>query len=169
MVFTRRLRCGREEKRREEKRREEKRREVFCRPYAYQLRISKIKLLKRLLINAKYFIRFVLPGYDFFVKECIYFLKFRPTGINPALPIVLKWKFELLPHCCQNAVRTPSNTARNALWECRQTCANDVCPIPKVPNCVDMVLPFGKMCAAIDTETAKSAYNLIHRNYEQSV
>ncbi|ENZ9062282.1 hypothetical protein ACFEED_002010, partial [Neisseria gonorrhoeae] len=31
-VFTRRLRCGREEKRREEKRREEKRREekVFC-------------------------------------------------------------------------------------------------------------------------------------------
>ncbi|EMU3234844.1 hypothetical protein ACEK84_002201 [Neisseria gonorrhoeae] len=37
MVFTRRLRCGREEKRREEKRREEKRREekrreekVFC-------------------------------------------------------------------------------------------------------------------------------------------
>ncbi|ENX2194707.1 TPA: hypothetical protein ACY4V8_001374, partial [Neisseria gonorrhoeae] len=61
----------------EEKRREEKRREVFCRPYAYQLRISKIKLLKRLLINAKYFIRFVLPGYDFFVKECIYFLKFR--------------------------------------------------------------------------------------------
>ncbi|HFC2458955.1 TPA: hypothetical protein ACFKYX_08210 [Neisseria gonorrhoeae] len=67
----------REEKRREEKRREEKRREVFCRPYAYQLRISKIKLLKRLLINAKYFIRFVLPGYDFFVKECIYFLKFR--------------------------------------------------------------------------------------------
>ncbi|ENX1237128.1 hypothetical protein FCK24_07905, partial [Neisseria gonorrhoeae] len=42
------------------KRREEKRREVFCRPYAYQLQISKIKLLKRLLINAKYFIRFVL-------------------------------------------------------------------------------------------------------------
>ncbi|ENT0492503.1 hypothetical protein CG387_06035 [Neisseria gonorrhoeae] len=38
----------REEKRREEKRREEKRREVFCRPYAYQLQISKIKLLKRL-------------------------------------------------------------------------------------------------------------------------
>ncbi|HFB5896707.1 TPA: hypothetical protein WNZ79_000949, partial [Neisseria gonorrhoeae] len=32
IVFTRRLRCGREEKRREEKRREEKRREekVFC-------------------------------------------------------------------------------------------------------------------------------------------
>ncbi|EPI0255797.1 hypothetical protein FOF89_000978 [Neisseria gonorrhoeae] len=29
MVFTRRLRCGREEKRREEKRREEKRREGF--------------------------------------------------------------------------------------------------------------------------------------------
>ncbi|EPI5907202.1 hypothetical protein ACNWCE_001384 [Neisseria gonorrhoeae] len=56
----------REEKRREEKRREEKRREVFCRPYAYQLQISKIKLLKRSLINAKYFIRFVLPGYDFF-------------------------------------------------------------------------------------------------------
>ncbi|ENW4326185.1 hypothetical protein HJH55_001261, partial [Neisseria gonorrhoeae] len=71
MVFTRRLRCGREEKRREEKRREEKRREekrreVFCRPYAYQLQISKIKLLKRLLINAKHFIRFVLPGYDLF-------------------------------------------------------------------------------------------------------
>ncbi|EMS2800580.1 hypothetical protein JKO02_001002, partial [Neisseria gonorrhoeae] len=71
MVFTRRPRCGREEKRREEKRREEKRREekrreVFCRPYAYQLQISKIKLLKRLLINAKYFIRFVLPGYDLF-------------------------------------------------------------------------------------------------------
>ncbi|EMR8671277.1 hypothetical protein ACHZT1_001377 [Neisseria gonorrhoeae] len=86
MVFTRRPRCGREEKRREEKRREEKRREekrreekrreekrreekrreVFCRPYAYQLQISKIKLLKRSLINAKYFIRFVLPGYDFF-------------------------------------------------------------------------------------------------------
>ncbi|HFA2902865.1 TPA: hypothetical protein WLP75_001812, partial [Neisseria gonorrhoeae] len=76
MVFTRRPRCGREEKRREEKRREEKRREekrreekrreVFCRPYAYQLRISKIKLLKRLLINAKHFIRFVLPGYDLF-------------------------------------------------------------------------------------------------------
>ncbi|EMU5106531.1 hypothetical protein IH289_001281, partial [Neisseria gonorrhoeae] len=76
MVFTRRPRCGREEKRREEKRREEKRREekrreekrreVFCRPYAYQLQISKIKLLKRLLINAKHFIRFVLPGYDFF-------------------------------------------------------------------------------------------------------
>ncbi|EPH7416206.1 hypothetical protein DB253_001130, partial [Neisseria gonorrhoeae] len=65
----------REEKRREEKRREEKRREVFCRPYAYQLQISKIKLLKRLLINAKHFIRFVLPGYDFFVKECIYFFK----------------------------------------------------------------------------------------------
>ncbi|HFB7254566.1 TPA: hypothetical protein ACE8OG_001553 [Neisseria gonorrhoeae] len=58
----------REEKRREEekKRREEKRREVFCRPYAYQLQISKIKLLKRLLINAKHFIRFVLPGYDLF-------------------------------------------------------------------------------------------------------
>ncbi|WP_221180050.1 hypothetical protein, partial [Neisseria gonorrhoeae] len=55
-----------ESKRREEKRREEKRREVFCRPYAYQLQISKIKLLKRLLINAKYFIRFVLPGYDLF-------------------------------------------------------------------------------------------------------
>ncbi|MEF1558257.1 hypothetical protein QWX80_11645, partial [Neisseria gonorrhoeae] len=50
----------------EEKRREEKRREVFCRPYAYQLQISKIKLLKRLLINAKHFIRFVLPGYDLF-------------------------------------------------------------------------------------------------------
>ncbi|ENT0885728.1 hypothetical protein EJY06_06500 [Neisseria gonorrhoeae] len=71
IAFTCRLRCGREEKRREEKRREEKRREekrreVFCRPYAYQLRISKIKLLKRLLINAKYFIRFVLPGYDLF-------------------------------------------------------------------------------------------------------
>ncbi|HFA3261046.1 TPA: hypothetical protein WLR59_002172, partial [Neisseria gonorrhoeae] len=71
MVFTRRPRCGREEKRREEKRREEKRREekrreVFCRPYAYQLQISKIKLLKGLLINAKHFIRFVLPGYDFF-------------------------------------------------------------------------------------------------------
>ncbi len=32
-----------------------------------------------------------------------------------------------------------------------------------------MVLSFGKMCAVIDTETAKSAYNLIHRNYEQSV
>ncbi|HFC3313862.1 TPA: hypothetical protein ACFIWT_002071 [Neisseria gonorrhoeae] len=31
MVFTRRLRCGREEKRREEKRREEKRREGFLR------------------------------------------------------------------------------------------------------------------------------------------
>ncbi|EPH8094558.1 hypothetical protein ACETA4_001476, partial [Neisseria gonorrhoeae] len=61
IAFTCRLRCGREEKRREEKRRE-----VFCRPYAYQLQISKIKLLKRLLINAKYFIRFVLPGYDFF-------------------------------------------------------------------------------------------------------
>ncbi|MCC9045664.1 hypothetical protein LMH46_05970, partial [Neisseria gonorrhoeae] len=45
---------------------EEKRREVFCRPYAYQLQISKIKLLKRLLINAKHFIRFVLPGYDLF-------------------------------------------------------------------------------------------------------
>ncbi|ENS8045454.1 hypothetical protein I3193_000704, partial [Neisseria gonorrhoeae] len=66
IAFTCRLRCGREEKRREEKRREEKRREVFCRPYAYQLRISKIKLLKRLLINAKHFIRFVLPGYDLF-------------------------------------------------------------------------------------------------------
>ncbi|ENZ8556688.1 hypothetical protein ACFEIL_001831, partial [Neisseria gonorrhoeae] len=76
IAFTCRLRCGREEKRREEKRREEKRREekrreekrreVFCRPYAYQLQISKIKLLKRLLINAKHFIRFVLPGYDLF-------------------------------------------------------------------------------------------------------
>ncbi|EMT2961813.1 hypothetical protein P6D43_001446 [Neisseria gonorrhoeae] len=62
----------REEKRREEKRREEKRREVFCRPYAYQLRISKIKLLKRLLINAKYFIRFVLPGYDFFLLKNVF-------------------------------------------------------------------------------------------------
>ncbi|EPI4550736.1 hypothetical protein ACKXMI_001930, partial [Neisseria gonorrhoeae] len=61
IAFTCRLRCGREEKRREEKRRE-----VFCRPYAYQLQISKIKLLKRLLINAKHFIRFVLPGYDLF-------------------------------------------------------------------------------------------------------
>ncbi|EMT3552233.1 hypothetical protein [Neisseria gonorrhoeae] len=77
MVFTRRPRCGREEKRREEKRREEKRREekrreVFCRPYAYQLQISKIKLLKRLLINAKHFIRFVLPGYDFFFLKNVF-------------------------------------------------------------------------------------------------
>ncbi|ENV5188203.1 hypothetical protein AAXQ96_001537, partial [Neisseria gonorrhoeae] len=96
-VFTRRPRCGREEKRREEKRREEKRREekrreekrreekrreekrreekrreVFCRPYAYQLQISKIKLLKRLLINAKHFIRFVLPGYDFFFLKNVF-------------------------------------------------------------------------------------------------
>ncbi|ENT1150325.1 hypothetical protein DMV68_05830 [Neisseria gonorrhoeae] len=63
MVFTRRPRCGREEKRRE----------VFCRPYAYQLRISKIKLLKRLSINAKYFIRFVLPGYDFLLKNVFIF------------------------------------------------------------------------------------------------
>ncbi|EMT2975483.1 hypothetical protein P6E81_001099, partial [Neisseria gonorrhoeae] len=64
----------REEKRREEKRREEKRREekFFCRPYAYQLQISKIKLLKRLLINAKHFIRFVLPGYDFFFLKNVF-------------------------------------------------------------------------------------------------
>ncbi|ENY4738516.1 hypothetical protein FHK75_001778, partial [Neisseria gonorrhoeae] len=62
----------REEKRREEKRREEKRREVFCRPYAYQLQISKIKLLKGLLINAKHFIRFVLPGYDFFLLKNVF-------------------------------------------------------------------------------------------------
>ncbi|HGM0759375.1 TPA: hypothetical protein ACKJ8X_000909, partial [Neisseria gonorrhoeae] len=79
IAFICRLRCGREEKRREEKRREEKRREekrreekFFCRPYAYQLQISKIKLLKRLSINAKYFIRFVLPGYDFFLLKNVF-------------------------------------------------------------------------------------------------